>query len=137
MPTAVATPRAFSPGRALSALLGFSGVGLLIAVAHVFFDIGLPCPLLTWTGIQCPLCGATRAAGALLTADVRAAWGYNAMIVIAVPVLALAALAWTIELLGGPSLRPPGRFRPVTQNKVYVLVGFIAVVFMIVRNVMS
>ncbi|HVL65207.1 MAG TPA: DUF2752 domain-containing protein, partial [Actinomycetota bacterium] len=33
-------------------------------------ELGLPCPLKATTGIDCPLCGATRATFALLRGDV-------------------------------------------------------------------
>ncbi len=124
----------FSPGRALGRLMAFGGAGAGIAAAHLLFGIGLPCPLLTLTGIQCPFCGSTRAAGALAQGDLAAAWSYNALLVLAVPVLVLCAIAWTVELAGGPKLRPPAALRPLTQNRIYLVVGLIAVGFMVVRN---
>ena len=44
------------------------------------------------------------------------------------------AIAWTVEVLGGPALRPPARLRPLTQNKVYLVLGIVATVFMVARN---
>ena len=129
-----AGPAVFSPGVALSRLLGFGAVGAAIAGAHLFFGIGLPCPLLSLTGIQCPLCGSTRAAGALAEGDVAAAWGYNALLVLVLPILIVCAVAWTVELAGGPALRPPKPWRPLTQTKIYWVAGVVGAVFMIVRN---
>lgn len=40
---------------------------------------GLPCPLLLLTGWQCPACGMTRAAVALLQGDLGAAFSCNAL----------------------------------------------------------
>ena len=101
---------------------------------YLFFGIGLPCPLLSLTGIQCPLCGSTRAAGALAEGDVAAAWGYNALLVLVLPILIVCAVAWTVELAGGPALRPPKPWRPLTQTKIYWIAGVVGAVFMIVRN---
>ena len=47
---------------------------------------------------------------------------------------AVCAAAWTVELAGGPALRPPRRVRPLTQNKVYLVVAVVAALFMVVRN---
>ena len=44
------------------------------------------------------------------------------------------APAWTVELAGGPALRPPRQLRPLTQNKVYLVVAVVAALFMVVRN---
>lgn len=124
----------FSPHRALRSLGAFALAGVAIAGAHLIFDIGIPCPLRTFTGILCPFCGATRAAGALANFDVGLAWGFNALLVLGIPVLGLLAIAWTVEVLGGPALRPPARLRPLTQNKVYLVLGIVATVFMVARN---
>lgn len=40
---------------------------------------GLPCPLLLLTGWRCPVCGMTRAAVALLGADLPTAFACNAL----------------------------------------------------------
>lgn len=127
-------PSAFSAAVALRRLAAFGLVGTGIAAAHLLFGIGLPCPLFALTGVQCPLCGATRAAGALARVDLAAAWSYNALVVVALFICAGCALVWLVELLGGPALRPPSRVRPLTQDRVYVVVGVIAVGFMLVRN---
>ncbi|HKQ60234.1 MAG TPA: DUF2752 domain-containing protein [Candidatus Polarisedimenticolaceae bacterium] len=46
-----------------------------------------PCPFHAWTGLYCPGCGALRAAHALLRGDVRRALGFNALAVVAAPLL--------------------------------------------------
>lgn len=130
----VQTPTMFSARNALTRLAGVGAVGSGIAAAHLLFGIGLPCPVLSLTGLQCPLCGATRAAGALASGDFAAAWSFNALLVVGVILLGCCAAAWLVEVVGGPALRPPRRLRPLTQNKVYVAVGMVAAVFMVVRN---
>ncbi len=127
-------PESFSPVRALAKLLGFAAVGAAVAAGYLIFDWGLPCPLLTVTGIQCPFCGSTRAVGALLAGDLAAAWQFNALLVLAIPLLAACALVWIVEALGGPAVRPPVAWRPMTQTRVYWIVSVVCVVFMVVRN---
>jgi len=128
------TETVFSARAALGRLATFGVVGAGIAGAHLFFGIGLPCPLFALTGIQCPLCGATRAAGALAHGDLAAAWSHNALLVVGLGLAAVCAAAWTVELAGGPALRPPRWLRPLTQNKVYLVVAVVAPLFMVVRN---
>lgn len=124
----------FSARTALARTAAFGAAGVAIAGAHLVFGIGLPCPWLALTGLLCPFCGGTRAAGALAHADFAAAWSHNALIVVSAAILGFCVILWTVELLGGPALRPPARLRPLTQRKVYLATGLVAVVFMIVRN---
>lgn len=51
-----------------------------------------PCPVSQLTGWWCPFCGATRAASKLVRGDVSAAFRYNALLVLLLPVV---ALLWT------------------------------------------
>ena len=71
----------------------------------------------------------TRAHG-----DLAAAWSHNALLVVGLGLAAVCAAAWTVELAGGPALRPPRWLRPLTQNKVYLVVAVVAALFMVVRN---
>ena len=52
------------------------------------------CPLRALTGLDCPLCGATRATHALLRGDVLTALDFNALYVLALPILALLVVRW-------------------------------------------
>lgn len=128
-------PVAFSARTALGRLSAFGTVGAGIAAVHILFGVGLPCPLLSVTGLQCPLCGATRAAGAMVRGDWAAAWSYNALLVIGLGVAVLCAIAWLMELAGGPVIRPPAAWRPFTQRKAYLIAGVVATLFMLLRNI--
>ncbi|MCZ4499308.1 MAG: hypothetical protein JWQ74_1861 [Marmoricola sp.] len=52
------------------------------------------CPLLALTGLYCPLCGGLRATYDLAHLDVGAALARNPLVVLAVPLIALAWFAW-------------------------------------------
>ncbi len=99
-------------------------VGLLAAVAGLLWivrandpsapDAAFPrCMFHVATGLHCPGCGSTRAVHALLHADVGAAFGWNALLVLLLPVLIPALLleltAWLLPGRAVPRLRP-GRF---------------------------
>lgn len=51
------------------------------------------CTFLELTGYKCPGCGSQRAIHALLHGDVAAAFGYNALLLIAIPWVALCLFA--------------------------------------------
>lgn len=61
------------------------------------FPIGLPCPLKAMTGLDCPLCGATRATFALLRGDLGTALDFNALYVVLVPVVVVVAGLWLMR----------------------------------------
>lgn len=62
-------------------LLGVGAVCAAIAVFYILAQqgIGIPCLFYRLTGLQCPGCGNSRAALALLRLDLTAAFGYNPM----------------------------------------------------------
>ena len=59
----------------LGAGLAFAAVGIFWLLAQ--FGIGIPCIFNRLTGLQCPGCGNSRAALALLRLDFSAAFRYN------------------------------------------------------------
>jgi uncharacterized protein DUF2752 len=52
------------------------------------------CPLHAMTGLNCPLCGSTRAGYALLHAQLGTALHDNALFVLGLPLVALFWLSW-------------------------------------------
>lgn len=83
------------------------------------------CPLRATTGLDCPLCGASRATAALVRGDLGAAIDFNALYVLALPV-ALALVAWW--LVRGET--PTWSRRP---SVVWSAVG-VAAAFAVARN---
>ena len=78
--------------RKTAKILCVAAVGILLA-AYALFDPSYgyfpKCPFLMLTGWQCPGCGSQRAIHSLLHADISSAWGYNALFVLSLPLLAL------------------------------------------------
>ena len=63
------------------------------------------CPTKMLTGLDCPMCGATRAVHSLLHGDVVGAMDHNLLFVLLLPALAYAFVAWTATRMGHP-LKP-------------------------------
>jgi hypothetical protein len=86
------------PVRRLAAPLVALGItGLAVAaVASADLDGSGPsfCPWRTLTGLDCPFCGSTRAAGALARGEVVPALDHNALFVLVI--LPLAVVAWVL-----------------------------------------
>lgn len=82
------------------------------------------CPLYVFTGLYCPGCGALRALHALLHLRVAAAFGYNALLVPALPVFAYLGISRLRKWMGRPAL--PTVFLPASAvwGILVLLVGF-------------
>jgi hypothetical protein len=102
--------------RARAGVIAVAAGALLAAGIYTVHDPnqgGFPaCPLYTLTGVLCPGCGSQRGLHALLTGDLLGAFGANALMVLALPVLLYAYVAWTNRAFGSgamPALRMPAR----------------------------
>lgn len=117
---------------------GILAGGLAFSAVFATTGVGLPCPFLALTGRQCPLCGGTRMGSALLHGDVAAAFAANPLALVAVLVLSLLTVLWTVELVGGPTARPPGALaRPLRRVPAWVwlvLGGAAALAYAVLRN---
>jgi Protein of unknown function (DUF2752) len=87
------------------------------------------CPTKMLTGLDCPLCGATRAVHSLIDGNLVGAMDHNLLFVLSLPLLAYAFVAWTSTRMGRP-MKP----LPVTNPRVIISVGVLMVVFAVVRN---
>ena len=83
------------------------------------------CPLKLLTGLDCPLCGATRATLALLHGHLATAVDHNALYVLSLPLVAVLGLVWVVF-----HRRPVLFDRPAFR---WTLVG-VAVAYAVLRN---
>jgi len=67
--------------------VGVGGFGLAAVYQLTGGQIGIPCILHATTGLNCPLCGSTRMAAALLRGDLDAAWHFNPVVLVRSSVL--------------------------------------------------
>jgi Protein of unknown function (DUF2752) len=123
-------------------VLGLAGVlagGGVLAVVNSLSGgrIGLPCPFHALTGLNCPFCGTTRMAAALLEGDVARAWWFNPPMFVVLPIVAVLVgyllLAWTLERfvrIRLPRPRPSARLQSVVP--MLFLIGMAA--YGVLRN---
>lgn len=136
----MAAARPFQAKTGLKYLAGFFAGGVGLSALYATTGQGIPCPLRSITGWECPLCGGTRLGGALLRGDVAAAFAYNPLIFIGLAGLTAAGVLWIVEAIGGPRLRPPARvaagLRRITPTR-WLIVGLVvSLVYVLLRNLL-
>jgi Protein of unknown function (DUF2752) len=89
-----------------------------------------PCPFYTLTGYYCIGCGTVRALHQLLHGNVGGAFGYNPLMMVALPFMVYAFVSLCMEVLWGRSL--PKLF---SSNASGVVLLCIAVAYWVLRNV--
>jgi len=87
------------------------------------------CPIRALTGYYCPGCGSTRALHQLLHGNIAAAFSYNPLFVLAMPLVAYWIITEVILLFGG---RLPRITVPV---KVMWLALGVVIAFGVLRNI--
>ncbi|UQX88333.1 DUF2752 domain-containing protein [Jatrophihabitans telluris] len=90
------------------------------------------CPFHAVTGLNCPLCGATRATYALLHGDVVTALHDNAVYVLGLPLLFWLGWRW-YRATAGPD-RPGASRHRLMPRAVFIALLVLLVVFGVVRN---
>lgn len=85
------------------------------------------CPFRSLTGLDCPFCGGLRAVHDLGHGQVVAALDQNALVTLAVPLVVLGWLGWTVRSVRG---------RPARQTPPWVVPVGLALlgIFWVVRN---
>ena len=131
----MATVPAYRPGPRSRPWLGPLSVGAAalgacgaLTLSHRALDLVPDCPFRAVTGLDCPLCGGTRAVRALAGGDVVAAAGHNLVVVALLPLLAYAYLRWAGA---GVGVSVPRLALPPWFPRVVVAV---VVVFAVARN---
>lgn len=121
---------------ALCRRLIFTGVGLTVVCLCVLYFFADPssglyprCAFKMLTGLSCPGCGSQRAVHAMFQGDFRAAFSFNALFMIEIPLLALLAFS---RLSGD---RFP-RMRRVLSDRFFILLILATIIiWTIVRNI--
>lgn len=103
------------------------GAGVLYAFLILHTPFRIPCLFREVTGLQCPGCGTSRMALALMRLDIPAAFGYN-------PVAFLSFPAWFLISIGAFVGRPKALRN--SKNLLRILYINIAVymIFAVLRN---
>lgn len=81
------------------------------------------------TGLQCPGCGSQRALHSLLRGDFSAAWHYNALFILELPLLVLLVAAWYLRS------RIPVLHRVLNSRSVILTILAIIILWTIFRNI--
>lgn len=89
----------------LTWLGAFIAGGVALSGVYTTTGWGVPCPFLMLTGWECPFCGGTRLGAALLQAQPAVALAANPAVFVGLSLLAVLAVVWVIEVLGGPAVR--------------------------------
>lgn len=133
----VDTHRPFRPVVGLRIVGGFFAGGLALSALYASTGVGVACPFRALTGWDCPLCGGTRMGAALLRGDLVVAFLANPLALIGLVVLGLLAVVWTIEVAGGPAIRPrtiSNRLRGLSPIVWVIAAVVVAVGYTLARN---
>lgn len=84
-------------GHLAAAVAGGAALAVVGLVDPSRHTLGPPCPLKVLTGLDCPMCGATRATHQLLRGDIVAALDFNALYVVLLPLVAASAAFWVMR----------------------------------------
>ncbi|MEY3360493.1 MAG: hypothetical protein RL531_212 [Actinomycetota bacterium] len=90
------------------------------------------CPFRRTTGLDCPLCGATRAVHAFVTGHPLGALDHNLLVGVLLPVAAVMLVIAIVAVARGRRIR-----RPVVPRTAWITLAVVAVAFGVVRNLPS
>jgi len=89
------------------------------------------CTFLSLTGYKCPGCGSQRAIHALLHGDIVGAFKYNALLLIAIPWIAVCLLAETQRT------RNPRLYARINAPRLIWIFLALVIVWWVVRNIVN
>ncbi len=123
----LAVPRLAGPALAAAAALC---VCLATAVVDPYKGQTPDCPFHALTGLWCPGCGSSRAIYSLTHGDVTAAFARNPLMLLALPYVAWAWLAWLLDASDGPHL-----WRLPQRRWVPIAIGLVIGAYGVARNI--
>ena len=86
-------------------LVGGAGLGAILSILYFFAPTEYPfyprCLLHSMTGLSCPGCGSLRAMHKLLHGEVAAAFQFNPLFLVSLPIVACALLAQVVRFRTG------------------------------------
>ncbi|MFV0529196.1 MAG: DUF2752 domain-containing protein [Lachnospiraceae bacterium] len=86
-------------------LLLAAGLLMLVLLEFVWYRLGVPCILYTYTGFYCPGCGGTRAVHYLLEGRILLSFIYHPLVLYSILVPAAFVLTNLIDRLSGHKLK--------------------------------
>ncbi len=75
-------------------MAGFIVLGVIFFLSPATSRFFPPCLFHQCTGLYCPGCGSTRMIHSLLHGDIRAAFGYNPLLLLCLPLVVICGLDW-------------------------------------------
>lgn len=110
-----------------------SGCVALALVDPLEHQVTPTCPFRALTGWWCPFCGGTRAVAKLVRGDVVSALRYNALFLIAIPLVVVGWWAWALP--GRWSVADSVAARAGSSRAFWTTVMAVGAAFIVVRNV--
>lgn len=117
-------------------LLLVLGLALLLVLGIIYYavdpassDAFPQCVFLSLTGYKCPGCGGQRAVHALLNGDVAGAFRYNALLMIAVPWIALCLFVESRRT------RNPRLYARLNPERLMLILLALMILWWVLRNI--
>ena len=128
--TTAATTRARVPTPRTIGLVAAGAVAVGVVAAVVDPTHGpVLCPFKFATGLDCPLCGATRAVHSFATGHPARALDHNLLVGIAIPIVIVALVVWLVASVRGRPVR-----WPTPSRGAWITIAVVVGAFWIVRN---
>lgn len=113
--------------KVIKTLLMILAVGIAYGLFVIYTGLGIPCPVNTITGYQCPGCGVSRMCMALLKLDVNSAYHYNKVLFLLLPILLAVFSYQTYRYI---------RYDDVKLTKVQSAILYIALALLVIWGIM-
>ena len=110
------------------ALVIMSGIGVYLVFDPLESSLFPKCPFLLVTGYKCPGCGSQRVLHSLLQGDLIAAFKYNALMVLFLPVMAIYGYAEIVRT------KKPRLYRCLCSSRVIWSIFVVVIAWWVLRN---